>query len=124
MASSEWERRRHPRFLCSGTAEVRSLASGVTARGRIANLNLGGCLIEPEQLPVLRRQEPVEMTFVVRQLPVRVQGVVRQVRSIGSIGVQFTLLSERGRRRLGELIAELGELAAADAETEAGRRDP
>lgn len=106
----EEERRRHLRFLCTGDAEIRSLVSGVATRGRIVNLSPGGCLIEPQTAARLRRHEPVEMTFMVRQLPVRVQGAVRQVHGDGTIGVQFTLLTERGKRHLGELIAELGEL--------------
>lgn len=52
----------------------------------------------------------MEMTFCVRQLPVRVQGAVRQVCADRSVGVEFMLLNERGKRQLGELIGELAEI--------------
>jgi hypothetical protein len=79
-------------------------------RGAIANLSLGGCLIQPKQESRLLPYAVVEITFTVRQLPVRVQGVVRQIHSDFGVGVQFTMLSERGQRQLRELIVELGDL--------------
>jgi hypothetical protein len=78
-------------------------------RGRIANLSLRGCLIQPKEDSWLRCHEAVEMTFVVRQLPVRVQGVVRLTHAGHGVGIQFTLLSERGKRQMRELIEELGD---------------
>lgn len=103
-------RRRHPRFHCGGEAEVRSLASGARASGKIANLSVGGCLIQLRDCDCFRKGEAVEMTFCVRQLPVRVQGAVRQIHPSEAIGLEFTLLSERGRRQLTELIGELAEV--------------
>jgi hypothetical protein len=79
-------------------------------RGGIANLSLRGCLIDPREEHSFRRGERVEMTFCVRQLPVRVQGAVRQVCADRSVGVEFMLLNERGKRQLGELIGELAEI--------------
>jgi len=103
---------------------MRSLGSGLSVCGKIANLSLGGCLIQlTGKQPCFRRGESVEMTFCVRQLPVRVQGSVRQCteRDAASavhvghfpswvIGVQFTMLSERGKRQLLTLIHELAEI--------------
>lgn len=89
---------------------MRSLASGVCVLGKIGNLSLGGCLLQLDDTHAFRRGEELELTFCVRQLPVRVQGSVRQVHSGESVGVEFTMMTERGKRRLKDLIEELGEV--------------
>ncbi len=78
--------------------------------GRIGNLSLGGCLMLLDETRGFCRGEALEMTFCVRQLPVRVQGSVRQVHAGQAVGVEFTMISERGKRQLLELIGELGEV--------------
>lgn len=117
VAQGESDRRQHPRFLCGGEAEIRSLAFGLCARGMISNLSLGGCRIQLGNDHRFRRGEAVEMTFCVRQLPVRVQGSVRQVHSDQAIGVEFTMLSQRGKRQLQELIEELAEILRDQVES-------
>ncbi len=89
---------------------MRSLVSGACARGRIANLSLRGCRMQLDEPHGYRRGEALEMTFCVRQLPVRVQGFVRQVHLGHAVGVEFTMMSERGKRQLLELIRELDEI--------------
>jgi PilZ domain len=89
---------------------MRSLTSGLCSPARIENLGLLGCRIRIGDSQCFRRSEPVEMTFCVRQLPVRVQGVIRRARPDQTIGVEFTLLTQRGRRQLRELIEELGQI--------------
>jgi hypothetical protein len=132
------DRRRHPRFQCGGEAEVRSLASGISARGKIANLSIGGCLIQLTGTGhPFRRGEAVEMTFCVRQLPLRVQGSVRQCAerapdsddNVGHfpswvVGVQFTLLTERGKRQLLSLIEELAEIFQEQVKRFPGSSEP
>ena len=124
MTQQEIDRRDDRRFSCGGEAEIRSLGSGLCARGKIANLSLGGCLIRlTSKEYAFRRGESVEMTFCVRQLPLRVQGSVRQLaeraggfhNNVGHfpadvVGVQFTMLTERGKRQLLTLIHELAEI--------------
>lgn len=108
------ERRRHPRFQCAGKAEMRSLVSGFRTQGKVENLSLSGCKVQLSggQEHRFHRGEKVEMTFCVRQLSLRVQASIRQMRGGESeaIGVEFTLLTERGRRQLQELIDELNQL--------------
>lgn len=124
MAELEDDRRRHPRFLCAGIAEIRSLASGRCVRGKIANLSLEGCLIALAGDPCdLRKNESVEMTFTVRQLPLRVQGTVRQHHGDEALGIQFTLLTERGKRQLLQLIEELADLRRDQLEGLVARRN-
>jgi len=117
VAQSEEDRRQHPRFQCDGVAEIRSLSSGLRRSGMIVNLSLKGCLVRLGNDPCFRKGEAVEMTFCVRQLPVRIQGFVRQRHLGPGVGIEFTLLAERGKRRLMELIAELDEIVRAQAES-------
>ena len=104
------ERRRHARFLCGGEAEIRSLSSGFRANGKIENLSLSGCLMQLSDRHWFRAAESVEMTFCVRQLPLRVQASIREMHAGKGVGVEFTLLTERGKRQLLELISELDEI--------------
>lgn len=60
---------------------------------------------------LFRKGEAVEISFCVRQLPVRVLGSVRQTPSDKVVGVEFTMLTERGKRQLLELIEELAQIA-------------
>ena len=117
MTQREEDRRRHPRFQCSGNAEMRSLSSGIRAVGKIENLSLGGCRIQVGDRHTFREGENVEMTFTVRQLPLRVQASIRQLHSSDAVGVAFTLLSERGRSQLQALIEELGEILRDQVES-------
>lgn len=87
---------------------MRSLASGLRVVGAITNLSLGGCLMLLGETRGFHRGEALEMTFSVRQLPLRVQGFIRQIHPGYGAGVEFTLITERGKRQLAELIEELG----------------
>lgn len=122
------ERRRHTRFQCDGEAEMRSLSSGFRAAGKVENLSLSGCLMQLRDRYWFRAGEEVEMTFCVRQLPFRVQARVREIHPGKGVGVEFTLLTERGRRQLLVLIDELDEMvrgrvdAAAKSPTRGGTR--
>jgi hypothetical protein len=80
------------------------------ATGKIENLSLGGCRIQMADRHGFRQGEKVEITFIVRQLPLRVQASIRQLHPGNGVGVVFTLLSERGKRQLLDLIDELAEL--------------
>jgi len=57
------ERRRHPRYLCDGHAEVLLPQGGLLFRGRILDLSVSGCFIETT-MPNLERGTLVEVFFV------------------------------------------------------------
>jgi hypothetical protein len=97
-------------------AQIRSLATGLSARGTVGNLSLCGCRLQLGICQVFRKGEAVEISFCVRQLPVRVLGSVRQAPSHRVVGVEFTMLTERGKRRLLELIEELAEISRDQAD--------
>jgi hypothetical protein len=80
---------------------------------------VNGCLLELSSRHSFHSGEIAEVTFCVRQLSLRVQGIIRQAHSDQAVGVQFTLVPERIRHELLELIEELAEIAQAQAESPA-----
>ncbi len=116
MGQSGEERRQHARFQCDGEAEMRGLSSGFRAVGKIENLSLSGCLMQLRDRYWFRAGEEVEMTFCVRQLPFRVGGRVREIHPGKGVGVEFTLMTERGGHQLLVLIGELDEILSGRAD--------
>ncbi|HEY1502106.1 MAG TPA: PilZ domain-containing protein [Acidobacteriaceae bacterium] len=119
MSERKENRRRHPRFQCAGEAEIRGLTSLLQRKGKIANLSLNGCLLEVSIRHSFHSGEIAEVIFCVRQLSFRMQGIIRQAHSDQVVGVQFTLVTERARRQLLELIDELAEIAEAQEDSPA-----
>jgi c-di-GMP-binding flagellar brake protein YcgR len=78
------EKRRHPRLGCTGPAAVQVVA---------------GEPFIPDTL--------VELTFNIHHLPFRVRGQVKAIRSDRTIGFQFTVLTDRAKKQLDDLMKEL-----------------
>lgn len=106
------ERRRHPRHPCHGPIDFR-IQGWYLRRGRILNLCLDGCLIEPQLGTDCVPGDEIEMRFEVNQLTFLAQCTVRRVQSSGDIGVEIRFLSDRSRRQLQELIDELATMCPA-----------
>lgn len=104
--SSVDERRRVPRYRCSGPSDFRILGWHLR-RGRILNLCLDGCLIAPRQLTGYEPGDLLDLRFEVNHLSFRAVAVVRSVHNDGALGVEILNLSGRNRTQLRELIAEL-----------------
>ena len=100
------ERRRSPRYSCSGPIDFRILG-WYLQKGRILNLCLEGCLIEPHRTTDYGVGDQLELRFEVNRLAFRALCVVRRIQSTGALGVQILRLSDRGRRQLEELVEEL-----------------
>ncbi len=101
------EQRRSPRFQCAGTAGVEVAPAGVPCPAKVVNLSAGGCLLVFKEPQFLVQDTIVELTFRINGLQFRVWGQVRAIRSATQIGFQFSLLSDRVRRRLEDLITQL-----------------
>lgn len=103
------DRRRTPRFVCGGRAQITCLPSdGAVLRGRLRNLGMGGCYIEtafPIQLGAR-----TEVLVEVNTLCFRAMSLVRAVRASSGIGVEFIRLSAGGHSTLAELIVDLKRL--------------
>jgi len=106
------DRRRHARHLCHGPIDFR-IQGWHLRRGRILNLCLEGCLIEPQSSTDCVPGDQIEMRFKVNQLTFLAQCIVRRVQSSGNIGIEILSLSDRSRRQLQELIDELATLCPA-----------
>lgn len=106
------ERRRHPRHLCHGPIDFR-IQGWYLRRGRILNLCLEGCLIEPQSSTDCVPGDEIEMRFKVNQLTFLAQCIVRRVQPSGDIGIEIVSLSDRSRRQLQELIDELAAMCPA-----------
>lgn len=100
------EARKTQRYLCYGSGELRNQHSHTFA-GKILNLSVDGCLIEPGQPTDYIVGDHIDLRFEVKHLSFRVQCIVRRVSPEGALGVEILLLSDRSRKQLGELIEEL-----------------
>nr|WP_238398779.1 hypothetical protein [Edaphobacter sp. 12200R-103] len=82
-------------------------------KGRILNLCLDGCLIQPRESMDSSEGagyligDQIEMRFEVNRLSFRVHSIVRQVRPSGHLGVEILCLSNRSRTQLRLLMDEL-----------------
>jgi hypothetical protein len=77
-------------------------------RGRIVNLCLEGCLIEPQHATDCVPGDTLDIRFEINRLAFRARAIVRQVSASGWLGVEITELSPRSQEQLQELIGELG----------------
>jgi len=104
------ERRKNPRYSCSGPIDFR-IQNWYLRKGRILNLCLDGCLIEPQLNTGYAIGDRLDLRFEVNQLPFRAQCIVRRLQTSGEIGVEILSLSDRNRLRLRELVEELATLS-------------
>jgi hypothetical protein len=97
--------RKTPRYSCYGPIEFRT--PWHTFTGRILNLCLHGCLIEPGQPTGYTVGDYADLRFEVNRLSFRVQCIIRHLSPNGTLGVEILLLSDRSRKQLSELLEEL-----------------
>lgn len=107
--NSSWEKRRHPRFGCSGTAEVQFSPQDDPLAARVLNLSDAGCRLMVQQPHGAEVGDTVEIAFEVNQLPFRVRAEIKVVVSRVTIGVEFLGLSRRSSQRIQDLVDELAE---------------
>jgi hypothetical protein len=104
------DRRRHPRYLCEGSAEVFLPHGALLFQGKILDISLSGCFIETPDLN-LERGTHVEVYFVTRQLQFRVAGHIAVLYRKRGAGIAFRDMGPRRTRYVAELLHELKELA-------------
>lgn len=112
-------RRRYPRYVCEGQAEVFVPHGALLFRGKILDLSLSGCFIETPAID-LERGTHVEVYFVTRQMNIRVAGHIAALRRKRGAGIAFQGLSPRLSRQIGELVCELREISEFGAKPESG----
>jgi hypothetical protein len=104
--SSPSEARKTRRYPCYGPIEFR-VQDWYTFTGKILNLSLEGCFIQPDQPTGYTVGDRLNLRFEVHHLTFLVQCIVRRVAPDGTLGVEILLLSDRTRTQLKQLIEEL-----------------
>jgi hypothetical protein len=99
-------RRRSKRYPVNGVAEFRA-RNWYPHRGRVLNICLEGCLIEPRGMLEYAVGDELDIRFEVHRVALRARAVVRRISPSGKLGVELIQLSDRGRADLISLISEL-----------------
>jgi hypothetical protein len=109
------DRRRVPRFSCSGQAQIACLPlSGALLRGTVRDVGLGGCCIEGiETIFRFDLGAPTEILVEVNSWFFRAMAQVRAVRGCSGISMEFVRMSAGGYSMLAELVADLERPRAA-----------
>ncbi len=113
-AHAAQERRRSPRFHCSGSAEFRVDGSEVRMWGTLTDVSLHGCYVEmANTFPVNTR---VNLVLEAMEIRVRMQAVVRVCYPLLGMGLCFVNMELGQRRQLERLLLALsGHAPAASA---------
>jgi hypothetical protein len=105
------DRRRSPRFSCSGEAKIICLPSdGLFLPGRMRDLSLGGCSVETAA--ALDCGVRTEIVVRINSASFRAVSQVRAIRGRAVAGMEFVQLSARGKDILAEVVEELARLQA------------
>ena len=109
MVGETWpahDRRRYPRYQCSGTLELKTADSGMPMSLRIADLSLGGCY--GETMSPLSIGTEVQMVLNVGNFIIPVKGVVRTCHTSMGNGIGFTQIEPEDWKKLAALVGQLG----------------
>ncbi len=116
------DRRRSPRFICGGYAEINCLPStGIVLPGTIRDLSLHGCCVDTS-LPIDCGVR-AEVVVRVNASSFRAVGEVRAIRGRSGSGLEFTHLSAGGRDMLAGLVTDLARLRAVMSKLKSIRRE-
>ena len=109
--SSQRERRRSPRFRCTGSVALTPDASQVRMWGSLTDISLRGCYVEMSStLPV---DTKVELVLDASGIRIRAKGIVRISYPGLGMGILLTELAPEQRGFLDQLLATLSQAAPA-----------
>jgi len=100
------DRRRSARHRVHGPVDFR-IENWHLRRGRILNLCLDGCLIEPQYTTDCVPGDTLDLRFEINRVAFRARATVRRVSDSGRLGVEIAQLSSRSLAKLQDLVAEL-----------------
>jgi len=106
-AGTKRERRAQARFEVESSAVIYCVRTGLTLRGSIQDLSLGGCCIRIDERFQMGIYTRVEVEFVIEHEPFRLGGVTQSIHGEQQVGIRFIDLSERKRWQIGQLIEEI-----------------
>ena len=116
------DRRRSPRFSCSGEAEIICLPSnGLSLPGKIRDLSMGGCCVETAS--ALHCGVQAEIVVRINSASFRAVSQVRAIRDRAVAGMEFVHLSARGKDMLAEVVEEMARLQALVNQLRSARRE-
>lgn len=102
------DRRAQARHHVDSVATIFLIKGGSTLCGHIQDLSMGGCSIRIDERIPLGIYTRVEIEFRLEGLPIRLGGVIQSIRDPYAVGIRFLDLSERKRKQVEQLIAEIG----------------
>jgi hypothetical protein len=109
LPAASSDRRRIPRYACSGQARISCLPlNGTLLNGRLRDLGLGGCCIESiETHSPFDLGAQTEILLEVNSWFFRAMGHVKALRDRSGISIEFMRMSAGGYNTLADLIADL-----------------
>jgi PilZ domain len=114
---SSRERRRYPRYRCTGTVQVSRDGGGPALWMTLTDIGLGGCYVET--LSPLPLNTNVGLLISVEEMSIRGRGKVRTSHPTVGNGIAFTQMPAEDWRRLQELAARLAATRARQAKAPA-----
>lgn len=112
-ASPAGERRRAPRYRCSGSVEFRAAGGDVRTWATITDISQTGCYVEMQATSPPDTE--VDMGIEVGGVRVRVKGKVRVTYPFLGMGIAFTELTAEEGAKLDGLLLQLGRLSSSPA---------
>ena len=106
------ERRRHPRFHCSGTASMWEQGQEFAISARVNEVSLGGCYIE--MMSPMRLGTSVRLELAVNRRSINLEGIVRYSQPNFGMGVEFTKILPGEAEKLHGVIAEMSGAVASE----------
>jgi ribosomal protein L32 len=99
------ERRSHPRYACSASANICEEGHEISLTGRVNELSAGGCYVE--MMSPLRLGTNVRLELTINSHTVRLEAVVRTSQPNFGMGLQFTHVAPDEAEKLRLIIGEL-----------------
>jgi hypothetical protein len=116
------ERRRSPRFNCSGRAKIYCLPfDGKAISGTLRNLSLGGICLEMS--PAVEPGARMEVLVRVNAASFRAAALVRGQRDISGTCLEFVQISAGAKDVLADLLAGLAKMQALNKRLRESRLD-
>lgn len=107
------ERRRHPRYKCSGAVEIRLAGTQLTTWARASDVCLGGCYVElSSPFPL---DTPLELTLTIVDEKIHTRAVVRSHHPGFGMGLAFMETAPQQMEALKRIIAVLSGAAPASS---------
>lgn len=110
------DRRRYPRFSCTGALRAQQVGTDFTAVQKLTDLSLGGCY--GESMAPFDRDTTLDLVLEVGGLSLRARGMVRTCHSSMGNGIGFTQIQPDEWKKLVRVVQQLGGNVVFDAPRE------